>query len=59
MSIVNFLIAIMALLASTSLFCWIMTADLGWGPIAYVASFIGGIVLMAWGGVACLDLFKK
>ncbi|MEM7761265.1 MAG: hypothetical protein AAGF83_26405 [Cyanobacteria bacterium P01_G01_bin.67] len=58
MELVNFLVAIFALLISTTLFCLIMTTDFGWGPIVYVASFLGGIILMGWAGVACLDLFK-
>ena len=58
MASLNFLVTIFALLISTTLFCLIMTTDLGWGPIAYVASFLGGIVLIGWTGVACLDLFK-
>lgn len=59
MSIVNFLVAITILLLSTCLFCWLMTTDLGWGPVVYVASFLGGIVFLGWAGVACLDLFKS
>ncbi len=58
MELINFLVAIVILLISTCFFCLIMTTDLGWGPIAYVASFLGGIVLMGWAGVACLDLFQ-
>jgi hypothetical protein len=58
MEFINFLAAILALLVSTCFFCLLMTSNLGWGPIAYVASFLGGIVLMGWAGVACLDLFK-
>ena len=58
MEFVNFLVAIFVLLISTCFFCLLMTTDLGWGPIVYVASFLGGIVFMGWAGVACLDLFK-
>ncbi len=58
MKLINFLVAIVALLISTCLFCLIMTTDLGWGPIVYITFFLGGIVLMGWAGVACLDLFK-
>ncbi|HEY9769286.1 MAG TPA: hypothetical protein V6C71_12470 [Coleofasciculaceae cyanobacterium] len=58
MELINFLVAILAMLILTTLFCLIMTTDLGWGPIVYLASFLGGIVLMGWVGVACLDLFK-
>lgn len=58
MEFANFLVAIFALLISTILFCLIMTTDLGWGPIVYIASFLGGIVLIGWAGVACLDFFK-
>lgn len=58
MEAINFLVAILALLVSTTLFCLIMTTDWGWGPIVYISTFLGGIVLMGWAGVACLDLFK-
>jgi hypothetical protein len=58
MEFINFFVAILAVLISTCLFCLIMTTDLGWGPVVYVSSFLGGIVLMGWAGVACLDLFK-
>ncbi|WP_036480445.1 hypothetical protein [Myxosarcina sp. GI1] len=58
MSIVNFLVAIAILLFSTCLFCLLMTTNLGWGPVVYVSCFLGGIVLIGWTGVACLDLFK-
>ncbi|MDJ0594077.1 MAG: hypothetical protein QNJ72_29560 [Pleurocapsa sp. MO_226.B13] len=59
MTFINFAIAIVALVISTCFFCLIMTTDLGWGPIAYVACFLGGIVLMGWASAACLDLFKE
>lgn len=58
MEFINFSVAILVLLFSTCLFCLLMTTDLGWGPIAYVASFLGGIIFMGWASVACLDLFK-
>ena len=58
MEAINFLVAILTLLVSTTLFCLIMTTDWGWGPIVYVSPFLGGIVLMGWAGVACLNLFK-
>ena len=58
MEAINFLVAILALLVSTTLFCLIMTTDWGWGPIVYISTFLGGIVLMGWAGVACLDIFK-
>ncbi len=54
----NFLMAIFVLLVSTCFFCLIMTTDFGWGPIVYIASFLGGIVLIGWAGIACLDLFQ-
>jgi hypothetical protein len=59
MEFVNFLVTITVLFLSTCFFCLLMTTDLGWGPIAYIASFLSGIVFMGWAGVACLDLFKE
>lgn len=58
MELINFFVAILALLILTTLFCLIMTTDFGWGPIVYLASFFGGILLMGWAGVSCLDFFK-
>lgn len=58
MEFVNFLVTITVLLVSTCFFCLLMTTDFGWGPIVYIASFLGGIVFIGWAGVACLDLFK-
>ncbi len=58
MELINFLMAILVLFISTCLFCLLMTTDLGWGPIVYIAAFFGGIVFTGWAGVACLDLFK-
>ena len=58
MEAINFLVAILTLLVSTTLFCLIMITDWGWGPIVYISTFLGGIVLMGWAGVACLDIFK-
>ena len=58
MGLVNFLVAISVLFVSTSFFCLLMTTDFGWGPIAYVASFFGGIIFIGWAGVVCLDFFK-
>ena len=58
MEAINFLVAIFVLLISTTLFCLIMTTHWGWGPIVYISTFLGGIILMGGAGVACLDLFK-
>ena len=58
MEFANFLVAILVLLISTCFFCLLMTTDLGWGPIAYVTSFLGGTIFLGWASVACLDFFK-
>ena len=58
MEFINFLVAVFVLLILTCFFCLLMTTDFGWGPIVYITFFLGGIVLMGWAGVACLDLFK-
>ena len=58
MEIWDFFSSILILLVLTTAFCWLMTADLGWGPIAYVAAFFGGMISIGWAGVAYLN-FKE
>lgn len=58
MTLINFLVSILALLVLTCCFCLILTTDLGWGPVVYVTFFLGGIASIGWASVACLNLFK-
>ena len=58
MAIVNLLRTILILLVLTCIFCLILTTDPGFGPVANVALYLGGVVLIAWVTVASLNLFN-
>ena len=58
MASVNLLKAILTLLVLTCIFCLIMTTDLGFGPVANVALYLGGVVLIGWATVASLNIFN-
>lgn len=58
MTIGSFLTTILVLLGSTCLFCWLMTEDLGWGPIVYLVAFLGGLIAIGCAGVASLNYFS-
>ena len=59
MAIQSFFMTILVLLIGTGLFCWLMTEDLGWGPIVYLVTFLGGIVAIGWAGIASLSFFNN
>lgn len=58
MAILNLFIAILTLLIMTCIFCVILTTDLGFGPVANVALYLGGVVLIGWATVASLNIFN-
>lgn len=53
----KFLGAMLILFILNCLFCWLLTADIGFGPVLYLVSFFGGIFLISIAGVATLKLF--
>jgi hypothetical protein len=55
----GFLVSVLVLLLSTTFFCWVMTADLGLGPLCHLFAFFGGMTLIGLAGVASLKLSVK
>ncbi|AFZ38120.1 hypothetical protein Sta7437_4664 (plasmid) [Stanieria cyanosphaera PCC 7437] len=58
MAILNLFKAILTLLVLTCIFCLILTTDLGFGPVANVALYLGGVVLVGWATVTSLNIFN-
>ena len=58
MAIVNLFKTIFILLVLTCIFCLILTTDLGFGPVANVALYLGGVILIGWATVASLNIFS-
>jgi hypothetical protein len=58
MAIINLFKTILTLLILTCIFCLIMTTDLGLGPVANVALYLGGVILLGWATVASLNIFN-
>ncbi|MGP1383278.1 MAG: hypothetical protein ACTS2F_06920 [Thainema sp.] len=50
----KFLASILILLIGTGAFCWLMTADLGFGPFCHLIGFVGGMAFLGIAGVASL-----
>ncbi|PSB09330.1 hypothetical protein C7B62_13690 [Pleurocapsa sp. CCALA 161] len=58
MALINLLKAILILFIFTYIFCLILTTDLGFGPVANVALYLGGVVLIGWASIASLNIFN-
>lgn len=58
MAIGNLFKTIFILLVLTCIFCLILTTDLGFGPVANVALYLGGVILIGWATVASLNIFS-
>ena len=58
MAIINLLKTIFTLLVLTCFFCLILTTDLGFGPVANIALYLGGVVLIGWATITSLNIFN-